>query len=322
MASTPITPNTFDGPMESALRRNKKKNGHSSEKSFAFYIALVALPLIQYAIFYIYVNFNSILLAFQDYDRGSGTYVYVGFKNIAMAFRDLFAMKQWGIMLRNTFLLFALDLVTKTPLTLILSYFISRRGRVGSFVKILLFLPSIVSTMILVMTYQYFVENALPAIGESLFSARWTAIFTSPRSAFWAIWFFGFFAGFGNSILIYVNAMQAVPISIYEAAEVDGAGFFRQFRSIVLPMVFPTFKELFMVSVSGLFGSQFFLFEFYGLRDAPAEIYTVGYYIYQQTNLSSSNYPRISAIGLILTCIIVPIALAVRALMNRVDPMR
>ena len=54
-------------------------------KKLIFYIAMMAIPVIQFCIMYIGVNFNSILLAFQKYNIDTGRYVYNGFQNFILA---------------------------------------------------------------------------------------------------------------------------------------------------------------------------------------------------------------------------------------------
>ena len=55
-------------------------------KKLIFYIAMMALPVIQFSIMYIAVNFNSILLAFKEYDHTTGQYFFTGFQNFTKVF--------------------------------------------------------------------------------------------------------------------------------------------------------------------------------------------------------------------------------------------
>ena len=69
---------------------NKKK------KRLIFYIAVIALPVLQFAIFYLYVNFNSVILAFQKYvPPAEGE---VGFKKI---FANLIILRLLSLRLRT-----------------------------------------------------------------------------------------------------------------------------------------------------------------------------------------------------------------------------
>ena len=59
------------------------------DKKLLFYIGLLALPLLQFCIFYVYVNFNSFVLAVKRYDVVNFTYEYVGFGNFEEVFNKV-----------------------------------------------------------------------------------------------------------------------------------------------------------------------------------------------------------------------------------------
>jgi multiple sugar transport system permease protein len=47
--------------------------------------------------------------------------------------------------------------------------------------------------------------------------------------------------GFGYTMIIFITGLQTIPDELYEAAKIDGAGRWRQFRHVTLPMLGPTF---------------------------------------------------------------------------------
>ena len=69
-----------------------------------FYLSLIALPLIQFVIFYVVVNANSIALAFKHYEYIDGQYVVSNayFENFAQVFKDLFTSEELKYCLRNS----------------------------------------------------------------------------------------------------------------------------------------------------------------------------------------------------------------------------
>ena len=58
-------------------------------KQTIFYWSILALPLLQFGIFYVGVNFNSLLLAFRQFDVMTNESSFVGFSNFAQVFRDI-----------------------------------------------------------------------------------------------------------------------------------------------------------------------------------------------------------------------------------------
>ena len=300
-----------------------KKLGLSKRtKKLIFCWALIILPLIQFAIFYIGVNLNSIRLAFVEFSGYTDeTGHFVGLKNFSDVFDEIFTLGNWPIMIKNSLLVWVLGLVTKLPLTIIISFFIYKNAKVGGIFKVVLFAPSIVSTMVMIMLYEYFIDNAIPELLNKLFSVKLDmSLFKDPDTRFWTIFMYSFCTGFGVGLLLYTNAMTAISESIVEAAHLDGVGYMQEFWHITLPMIFPTMKTLLMVGSASVLLDQFHLFEFYGMS-AATDIQTVGYYIFKETMLSTNNYPRIAAMGIIVTCVDVPITLLIRYLLNKVDPM-
>lgn len=62
--------------------------------------------------------------------------------------------------------------------------------------------------------------------------------------------------GIGNMMLIFLAGLQAVPTELYEAARVDGAGPWRQFRNVTLPMISPVFFYNLLLNIIG--AAQYF----------------------------------------------------------------
>lgn len=291
-------------------------------KKLIFCWALIILPLIQFAIFYIGVNLNSIRLAFVEFSGYKDeTGHWVGLKNFSDVLNEILVLGNWPIMIKNSLLVWLLGLVTKLPLTIIISFFIYKSAKVGGIFKVILFAPSIVSTMVMIMLYEYFIDNAIPEMLLKLFDCKLEmSLFKDPDTRFWTLFSYGFWTGFGVGLLLYTNAMSAISESIVEAAHLDGVGYMQEFFYITLPMIFPTMKTLLVVGSASVLLDQFNLFEFYGMT-AATDIQTVGYYIFKETMLSADNYPRIAAMGIIVTCVAVPITLTIRYLLNKVDPM-
>lgn len=63
----------------------------------------------------------------------------------------------------------------------------------------------------------------------------------NPKLAMFAIILLAVWKGFGYTMIIFIAGLQQIPEELYEAARVDGAGAWRQFRHVTLPMLAPTF---------------------------------------------------------------------------------
>jgi len=85
-------------------------------------------------------------------------------------------------------------------------------------------------------------------------------------------------------------------------------------------MIWPTFATFVVVGFAGLFTNQANLYNFYG-NNAEYSLYTFGYYLYVAIRTSSiSEYPYLSALGLVLTAVALPLTLGLRKAMDRLGP--
>ena len=115
------------------MEKTAIKNGLSKRKvgERIFWWSVLLLPLIQFCIFYIGVNFNSILLAFQDIEislDGSGyKYSWVGFANFKTTISALFNEPELVASLGNSLLAYAVGLIAGTGLALFFSYYIYKK---------------------------------------------------------------------------------------------------------------------------------------------------------------------------------------------------
>ena len=130
---------------------NKIKKGKSSTKDALFFYALIILPVLQFVIFYIYVNFNSILLSFQKYDLSQDGFVFLSdnlFKNYQGVFQlSNLGLDVGGLILHSVILWLAIVVFGTIP-AIIFSYYIYRKRALCNFFKFFLFLPSIIPSII------------------------------------------------------------------------------------------------------------------------------------------------------------------------------
>jgi cellobiose transport system permease protein len=114
----------------------------------------------------------------------------------------------------------------------------------------------------------------------------------------------------GYNTLILLAAMQAIPRDYYEAATVDGAGAFRQFRSITLPSLKPTL--IFVIITATIGGLQIFdeprMFDQFGRGGAAQQWLTITLYLYD-IGWGQWNFGRAAALAWILFLIILIIGL-------------
>lgn len=286
-------------------------------KDLFFYISLMILPVLQFFFFYICVNVKSFLYAFQEIDVLSDTT-----KLTLNNFKDIFsAMKTtttYSSMFRVSLINYVFSLIVGVPLGLFFSFYISEKMPFAGGFRVILFLPSIISAVTMVTIYKFFVESALPSVIHDLFKQEITGLLENYNTRFGAIIFYNVFISFGTSVLMYSNSMSAIPQEIIEASKMDGASGIKKFFYVVFPQVFGTVSTFLIIGIAGIFTDQMNLFSFYD-TSAPDEVRSLGYYLYVNAQLAKNEaeYPILSALGLLLTVIAVPLTMLVKWLLQK-----
>ncbi len=308
---------------------NKKRNVPNrmmkgKHYDLIFYILMIAFPVIQFCIFYIGVNLNSILLSFQKINLVDNTVTWTTdvFKN---AFEEMLSkdmLERIGTSIWSN----ALIMTISIPLGLLFSYYIYKKLPFATTFRVFLFLPSIISSIVIVLIYQFFVEMAIPEYLNEIFGIvneegkTIAGLLENKETRFGTLIFYNIWVGFGTNVLLYSNAMGGISPDVVEAGAIDGATGFKEFWYISLPLIFPTLSTFLITGVSALFMGQLNLFSFYG-NAADSYMKNFGIKLYVDTlNAVKSEYPRLAAIGLIMTAVIVPLTLLVKWLLEKYGP--
>ncbi len=288
-------------------------------KELVFCLLVIAIPTIQFAFFYIGVNINSIIMAFQKYDMSNdvGKYVYNGFNNFKKIYIDLTNGKEVLFSLKNSLLLFSVNILVGTTLSLLFSLYIYKKRFMSKIFRALLFAPSILSAIVTVTMFKQFVEVAIPSLLPSL---NGVGLLSNGSTKMATLIFFTIWIGFGTQILMYSGAMNTIDQSIIEASSLDGVNSLQEFIYIIFPLIYPTFLTFLTANIAGMFTNQLNLFSFYG-NGAGMQYSTIGYYLFKNTNIASmGELPVLAAYSVILTFIAAPLTLFTRKLLEKIGP--
>ena len=292
------------------------------DKKLIFYIACFALPVLQFLIFYIGVNFQSILLAFQKYD-GKTTSFYFDkqdlWVNFQRVYEELTETETLLISLKNSLILWGATSIVGTVAAIFFSYYIYKQKRTGRFFRFILFIPSILPAILLAIVFKLFTGDVIPV----LFDAP-KVLEAEPSMRFAAVVFYTVWIGFGTQILLYTGTMEQISPAVIEAGALDGVTPMKELWYIVIPEIIPTIGTFLVAGVAGAFINQANLFNFYG-QTASSDNYTLGYYMFsmvqKNTDLGYGEafYPYASAIGLCCTLVAVPPTLLLRKFFARFE---
>ena len=212
---------------------------------------LLGLPLIGFFLFTLYPILWAFAKSFFYYDQIPSNTLYVGLKNFIHIFSENgIYWKSWLTTLEFTLLKLPFEVV----LTLVLAYFLSKKIKGASFIRGVYFMPTVISavlcSVIFTNLFQYFgyfndIFIKMGIISEPIdwFANKWSAMTVLVASSVWK--------NFGTNVLLFTAALTNVPEELYEAADIDGAGAFRKFISVTVPMIAPVFQTILLLAING-----------------------------------------------------------------------
>ncbi|MEH1856473.1 MAG: sugar ABC transporter permease [Nostoc sp.] len=242
---------------------------------------------------------------------GGIEYEFIGFRNFTRLAED---ERVW-IALRNTAEYVAIVVPTQTILALILAVTLNSGIRGKNWWRILYFLPTVTSSAVLTLIFMWIyntdglLNDFLAFVGLPTYN--WLG---DPAVALKGIMIMNIWSTAPFFMVIYLAALQDIPQTLYEAAELDGANGRQQFIHITLPLLKPV---TFFVATVGVIGT-FQLFDqsyiFSGGTGGPNNAtLTVVLLIYQAV-FRNLQMGYAAAIAFLLTAVIIAITLIQRRL--------
>lgn len=314
---------------------SKTKNKRERSR-LIFYVALFALPLLQFLVFYVFVNFNSIIISFQKFIPNEGELgyqtIFVGFDNFKVAFERLFSPST-GEMIIYSLIYYLCSLLIVTPLALLFSFYIAKNYRLGGFFRVILYLPSVLSGIVLAIIFNCVCRDVYPYLYEKFTGVKidqnLLEVF-GKNGEFTILVFYNMFLAFGTNTMLYTGAMTDINPSLIEASKLDGAGPVHQFFHVYVPMIWPTLVTFIVTGLAGLFIEQMSLYSLFGGGASTQALFeTFGYFFYRQSTASNMyiqegvhvmSYPELSALGILVTIFIIPVVMVVRKLLQKFGP--
>jgi multiple sugar transport system permease protein len=131
----------------------------------------------------------------------------------------------------------------------------SRLAKWQPFFRTALFAPVVTTVVAVAVIWRYLLHTRYGLINHALADIGIDPIdwLGNPHWAMPAIILFAAWKNFGYNMIILLAALQAVPRELYESARVDGAGVWRQFGDLTLPMLAPTLVMVGILTISGYF---------------------------------------------------------------------
>ncbi|MGG6310010.1 carbohydrate ABC transporter permease [Paenibacillus macerans] len=209
---------------------------------------LFTLPaMVPLALFWFYPLGYIIYLSFMEWDFMSPDKVFVGLQN----YGDLLANPAFYQSLRVSLLFCLGSVLPVVVIGLGLALLLNRNMKVGSLYRMLMFSPWVTPTVAVSIVWSWIFE---PEVGLANSLLQWVGLsgirwLEDPNWALVGILLVTVWKSAGWGMIFYLVALRNVPADLLEAAELDGAGRWRKFRSVTLPLISPTTFFLVVVQV-------------------------------------------------------------------------
>jgi cellobiose transport system permease protein len=309
--SAPKAPPSRGAPSKHALPRRRRPYSRFTRLDMKYSPYLYIAPFfVLCGIFGLYPMLWTLWMSLHDWDL-VGSHTFIGLENYSTLLGDEYF---WNAV-RNTFGMFILATVPQLALALFLANLLNRPMlRARTFFRMAIFVPNVVSVAAVAIVFGMLFQRDFGVInwGLSLFGIdaidwrqeRWSSWIAISTMVDWR-WT-------GYNTLILLAGMQAIPRDLYEAAAMDGASPWRQFWTVTLPMLRPTF--VFVVILSTIGGLQLFVEPLIFnngniIGGTQREFQTVQMYMFEKSisNLSTAGYGAAVAWALFLMIVVVSV---------------
>ena len=299
-----------------ALQNAKNKNAYKRNQT-VFVWGWLALPIISWIIFYWYVKFSSFVGAFQDPITSAPSWV-----NFEQIWKEMWSdsknLGSLAVGFENTMKYFLQGIVVMYPLQLIVCYFLYKQIKGYTVFRFILYMPAILPGVALATVFKEMVaSNGILAMLGFQIPAQ--GLLGTPDTATDTILMYVMWTGICGHMLLLCGAMNRIPIEVLEAARLDGIGPGKEFIYLIIPMIWPTLSTLLTLSCCGILNASgpilLLASDSYSLRST-----TISYWIFEKVYANgvqgAGQYNLVSAAGLLLSCIAVPLVLGIRKLFD------
>jgi ABC-type sugar transport system permease subunit len=207
--------------------------------------------LLLYLLFSVYPILRTVQISFTDWNGLSSSYHYIGLTNYVTAFHDGI----WWQSLWHGVFLSVMALVFMNGAGLFLALIVDGTRRGQTIYRALYYLPPVLSGVVVALIFKWMYEpyggplnSALQSFGLGQYAHAWLG---DSSTAIWAVSVASIWQGVGYPFLLFLAGLQGVPVELYEAARIDGANAWHQFRHVTVPFLIPVGAIVSILTILG-----------------------------------------------------------------------
>ena len=250
-------------------------------------------------IFFFIPFFQTIILSFQDYSNNIYHAGFAGLQNYKAILQNPVFYK----VMYNTILYLIIAVPVLAIVPLFLAILINQKIRGITLYKILIYLPVIVSIVVAAIAFKWlYAEQGILNYVLNVFHINSIGWLTDPKYAIYSVIIVTIWKGIGYYMMIYLAALMSVPKELYEACEIDGAGFLTKHLTVTIPHIMPTIALV--TTISSISAMKIFAEIYVMTKGGPLNsTKTIVYYIYEKA-FENLDLGYASAMAVILLVIV------------------
>lgn len=290
-------------------------------RKYQIIIPFLLPALVLYGVFVLYPYCRAFYLSMTSWSGVSARMPWVGWDNYDRLLHD---NRFLDALSRNLQLLIVLPIVT-IAIALLFATLFTQGGqgiKASGFYRVVFFFPQVMSAVIVGMLFTYVYNpnygllNAfLGKIGLGFLKRAWLG---DASVLLWAVAAVAIWSSVGFYMVIFVAGMQSIPTTFYEAAVLDGAGRWRQFRDITVPLLWETIRTaLIYLAIAALdFFTLIQVMTGGGSAAAARKSEVAALYMYNEA-FGRSKWGSASAVGVILLILTLLLSVVIMRLTKR-----
>lgn len=251
--------------------------------ALAVFMFVVVVPLL-----------SGIRYTFTSWDGMTSAMEYVGFKN----YRTVLTDKDLLMPVFNTLLFTVVTTVIINVLGLALAMAVVKEFRGINIIKSIIFIPLVVSLVLVSQMWMYVYSDFFTMLG-------WNSPLINKKTALLGLCLMSIWREVGLAMIIYLAALKGVPADMYEAAIIDGAGFWQKFKNVTIPFIAPAFTYCIPLWLAA--GLRQYDYSYIATSGGPGHATeSMAYYIYNYLfPYNKVGYGQTVAVLYLIICILI-----------------
>lgn len=222
----------------------------TGKKSWIAYLYILPMIVLSFVLVY-YCIIDTVVVSFTDWDGMTDVFHFVALKNYIKMFKD----HVFWTSVVNNLIFFVGTVFIQALLGLVLAVLLKKKLPGSNVFKAIYFMPIAMATSIITAIFRIIMDPTNGALNQFLraihlngFAVNWLG---DPKIALVSVIIVNIFQWMGFSMITYYAGLMSLPDDVYEAAKIDGAGFWRTTFSVTLPMLKGTTNVLIILGIVG-----------------------------------------------------------------------